>query len=138
MNKKALNTLLAGAVAVSALGAGASQAMEAKAKEGQEKCYGVVKAGMNNCGAADKSHGCATMAKEDGSGVEWIYLPTGTCEKLVGGSLTPIMDSEEEVKEATEEAKSHDNDENESHEEEKEKNEEEHGDHDHEQEEKDD
>ena len=91
MNKKTLNTLLAGAVAVTAMGAVSAQAMEAKAKDGQEKCYGVVKAGMNGCGAADKSHGCATLAKEDASGVEWISLPTGTCEKLTGGSLTPIL-----------------------------------------------
>ncbi len=87
-NKKTLNTLLAGAVAVSALGAAATPANAMK--EGQEKCYGVVKAGMNACGAADKSHSCAGMAKEDASGVEWLALPTGTCEKLVGGSLEPI------------------------------------------------
>ncbi len=96
MNKKTLNTLLAGAVAVSAIGAGAmsANAMEAKAKEGQEICYGIVKAGMNACGAADKSHGCAAMATEDASGVEWISLPTGTCEKIVGGSLTPIINDD--------------------------------------------
>ncbi len=108
MNKKTLNTLLAGAVAVAALGAGTAsvQAMEAAAKEGQEKCYGVVKAGMNGCGAADKSHGCATMATEDASGVEWISLPTGTCEKLANGSLTPVIEAVEA--EEKKEDKSHD------------------------------
>ncbi len=88
MKTKTMNTLLAGAVAVSTLGmAGAANAIS----EGQEKCYGVVKAGMNGCGSADKAHGCAGQATVDGSGVEWVALPTGTCEKLVGGSLTPIM-----------------------------------------------
>ena len=88
MKTKTLNTLLAGAVAVSTLGMAASaNAMQ----EGQEKCYGVVKAGMNGCGAADKSHGCAGQATEDASGVEWLALPTGTCEKLAGGSVTPVI-----------------------------------------------
>lgn len=89
MKTKTLNTLLAGALAVSALGAANANAMGVG--ENEEKCYGVVKAGMNMCGSADKAHGCAGMAKEDGSGVEWIPLPKGTCEKLVGGSLEPIM-----------------------------------------------
>ncbi len=93
-NKKTLNTLLAGAVAVSSLGAMATSAHAMK--EGQEKCYGVVKAGMNGCGAADKSHSCAGMAKEDASGVEWLALPTGTCEKLAGGSLAPLTGDDNE------------------------------------------
>ena len=114
MNKKTLNTLLAGAVAVAALGAAdTARAMEAKAKEGQEKCYGVVKAGMNGCGAADKSHGCATMAKEDASGVDWISLPTGTCEKLTGGSLTPILGDEPKAEDESSESENHEDHEDE-------------------------
>ncbi len=84
-NRKTLNTLLAGAVAVSSLGFAATSAHAMK--DDMEKCYGVVKAGVNGCGAADKSHSCAGMASTDASGVEWIALPTGTCEKLAGGSL---------------------------------------------------
>lgn len=91
-DKKTLNTLLAAAVATTAFGAGATAANAMGLKDGQEKCYGVVKAGMNQCGSADKEHACAGQAKEDGSGVEWIALPEGKCEKLVGGSTTPIMD----------------------------------------------
>ena len=87
--KNTLNTLLAGAVAVTALGTMATPAHALK--EGHEKCYGVVKAGMNGCGSADKAHGCAGQATVDGSGVEWVAVPTGTCDKLVGGSTTPIM-----------------------------------------------
>ena len=86
--KKTLKTLLAGAVAVTALGGIAATAHAIE--EGQEKCYGVVKHGMNGCAAADKSHGCAGQATEDASGVEWIALPTGTCEKLAHGSLEPV------------------------------------------------
>ncbi|MGH1375400.1 MAG: BufA1 family periplasmic bufferin-type metallophore [Alphaproteobacteria bacterium] len=90
MNKKTLNTLLAGAVATVAV-AGVSSSAHA-IKDGQEKCYGVVKAGKNGCGSADKAHGCAGQASVDGSGVEWVALPKGTCEKIVGGSVEPVMD----------------------------------------------
>ncbi len=91
-SKKTLNTLLAGAVAVSTMGTMSSAANAMGKDKNTEKCYGVVKAGKNACGSADKAHGCAGMATVDGSGVEWIALPKGTCEKLVGGSLEPIMD----------------------------------------------
>ena len=89
-SKKTLNTLLAGAVAVTAM-AGVATGAQASEKKAKEKCYGVVKAGKNGCGAADKSHTCAGQAKADGSGVEWILLPKGVCAKLANGSLTPIM-----------------------------------------------
>jgi len=56
-------------------------------KEGQEKCFGIVKAGMNDCGA--NGHGCAGQAKTDGDKNEWLTLPKGTCERIVGGSLKP-------------------------------------------------
>lgn len=55
-------------------------------KEGAEKCYGVVKASKNDCGS--KGHACAGQATKDGASDEWVYLPKGTCEKIVGGSLT--------------------------------------------------
>ena len=50
-----------------------------------EKCYGVAKAGKNDCQTANSS--CAGTSKKDGQGDAWIYAPAGTCEKLVGGSL---------------------------------------------------
>lgn len=96
--KNKLNTILAGAVAVTAMGGMATSAHAMT--DGQEKCYGVVKTGMNGCASADKAHGCAGMAKVDGSGVEWVAVPTGTCDKLVGGSLTPIVDSHDDMKKA--------------------------------------
>ena len=84
--KKTVNTLLAGAVAVAMTGAATDALAGAKEKE---KCYGVVKAGKNQCGSADGKHSCAAQATEDGSLNEWIYLPKGVCEKLVHGTTTP-------------------------------------------------
>lgn len=54
-------------------------------KEGFEKCYGVAKKGKNDCGTG--KHSCATMASVDGAADEWVYVPEGTCKKIVGGSL---------------------------------------------------
>ena len=51
-----------------------------------EKCYGVAKAGKNEC--ATGAHSCQAEAKKDGDGKDWVKLPKGTCERLVGGSLT--------------------------------------------------
>ena len=52
-----------------------------------EKCYGVTRAGKNDCQTAVSS--CAGTSKRDGQGDAWIYVPKGACEKLVGGSLQP-------------------------------------------------
>src|SRR5690242_18928712 len=52
-----------------------------------EKCYGVSKAGKNDCAGA--AHACSGQSTKSGSGNEFVKLPKGTCERLVGGSLTP-------------------------------------------------
>ena len=95
-HKKTLNTILAGAVALVAL-SGISSPAHAMLGENEEKCYGVVKAGMNGCGSADGAHSCGAQAKTDASGVEWVAVPKGLCEKLVNGSLEPVMPKAEEA-----------------------------------------
>lgn len=47
------------------------------------KCQGVTKKGMNDCGA--NGHSCSGNAKVDRDDKEWVYLPQGVCEKIVGG-----------------------------------------------------
>ena len=54
------------------------------AKNDMEKCSGIAKAGKNDCGTS--KHSCAGQAKTDG-GEEWVYVPKGTCEKIVGGTV---------------------------------------------------
>lgn len=54
-------------------------------KEGFEKCAGIVKAGANDCGTSQ--HACAGQAKKDAMAEEWIYVPTGTCNKIVSAKL---------------------------------------------------
>lgn len=50
-----------------------------------EKCAGVVKAGKNDCATATNS--CAGSVKVDAQKDAWIYVPKGTCEKIVGGTV---------------------------------------------------
>ncbi|MFI5316712.1 MAG: DUF2282 domain-containing protein [Myxococcota bacterium] len=51
----------------------------------KEKCFGIAKKGQNDCSAAN--HSCDGEAKIDSDPAEWIWVPKGTCEKIVGGSL---------------------------------------------------
>lgn len=60
---------------------------QAADKVEMEKCYGVAKAGKNDC--AGNGHSCAAQSKSDQSAKEWIHLPKGTCDRIVGGSTTP-------------------------------------------------
>jgi uncharacterized membrane protein len=52
-----------------------------------EKCFGVSEAGKNDC-AAGPGTSCAGTSTVDGQGNAWLYVPQGTCEKLVEGSLS--------------------------------------------------
>lgn len=52
-----------------------------------EKCAGVAKAGKNDCGAVDGSHGCSGMAKKDNSAKDWVWVTAGTCQKITGGEV---------------------------------------------------
>ena len=74
--------LLAGVLALGLAGV-SGQALAGKA--GFEKCAGIVKAGQNDCGTS--KHACGGHAKTDGEAEEWIYVPEGTCAKIVGGTV---------------------------------------------------
>ncbi len=79
--KSALNTAITLGIM-----AGSSAAIAANGKEApkeMEKCYGIVKAGMNDCGTP--THSCASHATKDADPSEWIYVPKGMCDKIVGG-----------------------------------------------------
>jgi uncharacterized membrane protein len=79
--------MLASAVA-SMIAVGLAQPAAAQDKSGaREKCYGIAKAGQNDCGTA--SHTCAGKAKKDNAPDEWKYVPKGTCEKAGGKTQPP-------------------------------------------------
>jgi len=80
MNKSAL---LATAVAA-AVGASLAAVPAAAADKKMEKCFGVAKAGANDCTTATSS--CAGTSTVDGQKDAWVLVPAGLCDRLVGGS----------------------------------------------------
>lgn len=86
MNKR--HALIAAALAsVCAANASAGGQMEGQGNSDQQKCYGIAKAGQNDCGTA--VHGCAGMAATDNDPGEWKYVPKGTCDKVGGKAEAP-------------------------------------------------
>jgi uncharacterized membrane protein len=83
------------ALAFAAITSGAALAQDkgASIKGEKEKCYGVAKAGQNDC-AAGPGTTCAGTAKADYQGNAWKYVPKGTCVTLATpkgkGSLEPV------------------------------------------------
>ncbi len=75
------------AASIVAVALAAAPSLSHAGKEGYEKCQGIVKAGMNDCGA--NGHSCAGQAAVDNDPQEWIYVPEGTCEKIVGANVKP-------------------------------------------------
>ncbi len=53
-----------------------------------EQCYGVAKAGMNDCGGKKAGHSCAGQASKDSDPFDFVAVPKGTCDKLANGSLS--------------------------------------------------
>lgn len=54
-----------------------------------ENCYGIAKAGHNDCKTANSS--CAGTAKMDMQKDAFVAVPKGTCAKIAGGSLESMM-----------------------------------------------
>jgi uncharacterized membrane protein len=75
-----------GSVLALGLASASAYAAPVAMDSGSEKCYGIAAPGKNDC--AGPAHACAGQSKAS-SGKEWIKLPKGTCERIVGGSLAP-------------------------------------------------
>lgn len=89
-NKLLLKTAITAALSLGVVGS-ASAAFTAEeiannvklfTKNGLERCAGVVKAGLNDCPTSQ--HACAGLSDEDSDYEEYIWLPVGTCDKIVG------------------------------------------------------
>ena len=53
----------------------------------KEKCFGIAKAGQNDCANLSGSHSCAGQAKVDNDKGEWKYVAAGTCKTMGGMSM---------------------------------------------------
>ena len=69
-----------------ALAAALALPVAAEAQGMSEKCYGIAKAGRNDCQTAKSS--CAGTSKADNQADAWVAVPKGTCDKIVGGKLS--------------------------------------------------
>jgi uncharacterized membrane protein len=56
----------------------------AQDKAAKEKCYGIAKAGQNDCANLSGSHSCAGQSKVDNGPEEWKYVAKGTCGAMKG------------------------------------------------------
>lgn len=91
---KALTATALMAAASLTLGVSPAEAQQPGAKKAKmEKCYGVAKAGKNDC-AAGPGTTCAGTSTRDYQGNAWKLVPAGTCVKIEtprgNGSLTAI------------------------------------------------
>ena len=71
---------------VSAVAAALSMFGVAQGQE-TEQCYGVAKAGQNDCKSG--GHDCKGQAEVDADPDSFVFLPVGTCKKIDGGGLKP-------------------------------------------------
>ncbi len=83
------SVIISAATLATVLAAGFSGTVAAQ-DNAKEKCYGVAKAGANDCANASGTHSCAGQAKKDNDGGEWKYVAKGTCEGMKG-TLKPAM-----------------------------------------------
>jgi uncharacterized membrane protein len=81
MNQRAM--IAATALAVMSMGL---MAVPAVAQE-KEKCYGIAKAGQNDCANLSGTHSCAGQSKVDMGKDEWKYVAKGTCKDMKGMSM---------------------------------------------------
>jgi uncharacterized membrane protein len=84
MNKRVIaSSTLATALAFALVQA---QAADASPKE---KCFGIAKAGANDCASVGGTHSCAGQAKADNDAHDWKYVAKGTCDKEGGKTAAP-------------------------------------------------
>jgi uncharacterized membrane protein len=86
MNQRAIITAAAASVLALATFGNIAQAQESA----KEKCYGIAKAGQNDCANTSGTHSCAGQSKVDMSPDEWKYVAKGTCKTMKGMTAEDI------------------------------------------------
>lgn len=81
MNQRALIAATAASLMTLALASAPVAAQE------KEKCFGIAKAGQNDCANLSGSHSCAGQSKVDMDKGEWKYVAKGTCKDMKGLSM---------------------------------------------------
>ncbi len=86
------NSNLLHAAMTSLLAIGAASVVTSVSAEDakQEQCAGVIKAGKNDC--ATSTNACHGHVSTDSDPEAWIYVPVGTCERIVGAHVVKVVD----------------------------------------------
>ena len=88
MSNRLVKAAIAGALGIGIVSVSSAQSggPAPTPKFAAEKCYGVVKAGKNDCQTSNSA--CAGTSKHDNQADAWIYVPKGTCDRIVGAKLS--------------------------------------------------
>jgi uncharacterized membrane protein len=70
-----------------------TQVSAADDKMAKEKCFGVAKAGQNDCANLSGTHSCAGQSKVDNGPDEWKYVAKGTCKEMKGKTADEVKGS---------------------------------------------
>lgn len=89
MNNRHILSVAIGSLLVLGLATGSANAADKKVE--MEKCFGVAKAGKNDCSSNKSAHSCAGQATKNSDPQDFVAVPKGTCDKIVNGSLTGGM-----------------------------------------------
>ncbi|BCK88736.1 hypothetical protein MIZ01_2542 [Sideroxyarcus emersonii] len=54
-----------------------------------EKCFGIAKAGKNDCSSNKSAHACAGQATRNNDPLDFVAVPKGTCDKIANGTTEP-------------------------------------------------
>jgi uncharacterized membrane protein len=92
-NHQILSVAIGGLLALGLAG----NASAADKKVEMEKCFGIAKAGMNDCSSNKSAHSCAGQATKNNDPMDFVAVPKGTCDKIAGGTM---MDSGSMMKKA--------------------------------------
>jgi uncharacterized membrane protein len=69
------------------LGLASGNAYAADKKVEMEKCFGIAKAGMNDCSSNKSAHSCAGQSTKNNDPMDFVAVPKCTCNKIAGGML---------------------------------------------------
>ena len=78
-----VSSALASVMALGLVSGATAQTMKDDSK-GKDKCYGIAKAGQNDCANLSGTHSCAGLTKADNSPDDWKYVAKGTCKAMKG------------------------------------------------------
>lgn len=89
MNNSHILSAAIGSLLVLGLVSGNANAAEKKVE--MEKCFGIAKAGMNDCSSNKAAHSCAGQSTRSNDPLDFVAVPKGTCNKIAGGMNEPGM-----------------------------------------------